>query len=572
MKKRTRLLCILTTCIMAASLTGCKATPKPVAENKAGDLKSIIPKDTVTLTVFSELANFQGEQTGWYAKILKDKFNVKLNIIKDANGVFATRMESGNLGDIIVFPSDPANYNAAVKGNALLDWEKDDLIKDYGPYIKDHMQAALDKNKTNSNGHLYGFGGGVGDNPNTVAPAYMGPDIRWDLYKKLGYPQINTLEDYVGVLADMQKLEPVSDKGKKTYGVSLFKDWDGNMPMMVKATAGLYGWDEFGFGLYNVQTGEYQDTLQKNGQYLRMLKFYNTLYQKGLFDPDSMTKTWDDEVESYKTGAAFLNVFQWMCEPEYNTPDHTSAGKVFEPVAAKDEKVIVSGVNIYGGSSNIAIGAKTQYPELCMAILNWMSSPEGYMITSYGPKGVTWDYDKKGSPYFTDLGNACQKNGDTELTGDYKGIKYSDGPKTSIGTWDSNCINPDAKDGASYSKDSWTSVQSAPVSSIEQDWRTKTGANNLAQYLTKNKQTVTSYGTTYTATQKSNELTTTWNQVKDIIVSTSWKAIYAKNDAEYNSIVDSMISNANAHGYADCVKYQQNEAKIRKGLEDKLKK
>ena len=31
---------------------------------------------TVTLTIYSQLANFSGEQMGWSAKILKDKFNV----------------------------------------------------------------------------------------------------------------------------------------------------------------------------------------------------------------------------------------------------------------------------------------------------------------------------------------------------------------------------------------------------------------------------------------------------------------------------------------------------------------
>ena len=33
-------------------------------------------EETITLTVYSELANVAGEQVGWSAKIPKDKFNV----------------------------------------------------------------------------------------------------------------------------------------------------------------------------------------------------------------------------------------------------------------------------------------------------------------------------------------------------------------------------------------------------------------------------------------------------------------------------------------------------------------
>ena len=102
----------------------------------------------------------------------------------------------------------------------------------------------------------------------------------------------------------MQEICPTTDTGKKTYAVSMFSDWDGDMVMFVKATAAIYGYDEFGFGLYDMNTQTYQDALDKNGMYLRCLKFYNTLYQRGLVDPDSMTQTFDDCYADYKDGAA----------------------------------------------------------------------------------------------------------------------------------------------------------------------------------------------------------------------------------------------------------------------------
>ncbi|MGF7430868.1 extracellular solute-binding protein [Thermoanaerobacterium thermosaccharolyticum] len=576
-----KIIAILATSAMVLfTLAGC--TPKitqtktnnsnAVSDNaKEGDIASIKPKNPITLTVYSQLANFQGEQTGWFAKVLLDKFNVKLNIVKDGDGVFATRLESGNLGDIVVFGNDSTDYQTAVKAGALLDWNKDNLLDDYGPYIKAHMQMALEKNKSISGGHVYGFGHDVGSTATEHSAPFYGPFIRWDLYKQLGYPKINTLEDFIPLLEKMQQLAPTSDTGKKTYGVSLFKDWDGNMVMFVKAMAALYGWDEFGFGLYNVNTGEYQDALKPGGEYLRMLKFYNTLYQKGLLDPNSMTQTFDDVTQTYKTGGAFFNIFDFMSSAIYNTPDHLKAGKAMMPLVASDQKNVAYGLNMYGGNRVWTIGAKTQYPELCMAIINWLSTPEGVMTNNYGPKGVTWDYDKEGRPILTQLGEKAMSDGNTELPAPYSG-KFSDGvDEINNTTWAIDSKNPDAKNGDTYNYKFWETRQSLPVSSIEQDWRDKMGVPNLDQYLVKNNQLAISLGTTYSATPMSNELTTTWNQVKQIIVNGSWKAIYAKSDAEFDSIVKDMTNQAYAHGYEDCVKYQQHEAEIRKSLDDKVR-
>ena len=109
------------------------------AEENTGSLEDIIPDETVTLTVFSQLANYSGEQLGWFAKIMLDKFNVKLNIVNAPEGVFATRMESGNLGDIILFGSDTDEYHQAIDAGMLLDWNEDNILAEYGPYINEHM-------------------------------------------------------------------------------------------------------------------------------------------------------------------------------------------------------------------------------------------------------------------------------------------------------------------------------------------------------------------------------------------------------------------------------------------------
>ncbi len=63
----------------------------------------------------SELANYSGEQVGWSAQLLLEKFNVVLNIIPEQDGVYETRMQSGDLGDIEIWGSDGENYTKNVE-------------------------------------------------------------------------------------------------------------------------------------------------------------------------------------------------------------------------------------------------------------------------------------------------------------------------------------------------------------------------------------------------------------------------------------------------------------------------
>ena len=63
----------------------------------------------------------------------------------------------------------------------------------------------------------------------------------------------------------------------------------------------------------------------------------------------------------------------------------------------EEAKPIVYGMNTQGGDRVTTIGAKTEYPDLCMEIINYFATPEGRMIYQYGPKGETWNYDKDGN-------------------------------------------------------------------------------------------------------------------------------------------------------------------------------
>lgn len=544
----------------ASALTGC------------GSKKN----EVIKLNVYSQLANFSGKQIGWSGDILKKKFNVELNIIPEGDGVFETRMTSGNLGDIVVWGADNDKYPLAVKNNLLFGWEDDNVLDEYGPYIKKNMPDALKKNKeltkTITNGasdKLYGFGANVALNSKDHESFFYTWDTRWDLYKKLGYPKIKNLQDYHKMLKNMQKLCPSDDSGNKVYAVSLWPDWDDAMVMYVKAMAtAYYGYDELALGLYDPTNGKYHDALEENGPYLEMLKWFNDLYQDGLIDPDSMTQTYDEMIAKVQNGGTLFSIFNYSGSLGYNTKEHTSAGKLMYCMKPEDASPIVYGMNTQGGDRVWSIGAKTEYPEKCMEIINYLATPEGRMTMEYGPKGYTWDYDDQKHAYLTDVGMKCQKDKNTTMGGGYKG-SYHDGElQINNVTWSLDASNPDS-DGETYNKESWASYNATPSSDIEKDWRDKTGCTTINEYMEKGKYTVAP-GTSFSKETQDTTLKTTWNQVTTEIKNSSWKAIYAKSDKKFDSVVASMKKSAKKYGYDKCVEWSRNQASRRKALEDAI--
>lgn len=549
--------------LCAAMTTGLLSGCGNAAGNKSGE--------PVTITVFSQLANYSGEQSGWSGDILLEKLNVILNIVPDLQGAYQTRMEAGNLGDIVVFGSNGDQYINAVKAGLLLDWNEDDLVKTYGPYIYEHMQNAMAQNADISGGTTYGFGHNVASSTADHASFMYTWDVRWDLYKELGYPEVKNYNDLVELFKKMKEICPTDENGKATYALVLWPDWDGTMAMYPKSTAtAYYGYDEFEMGLYDPVTGDFYDCLDPDGPYIEALKFYNDLYQNDLLDPDSMTCTYDYVREKTSAGGTFFSIFGYAGNELYNSEEHKAEGKMMLPVKPEEANPIVYGMSTIGSNRIWAIGAKTAEPELCMEVINYLCTPEGRMTMEYGPQGLCWDYDENGKTYFTELGRKCKADQETSMEGTgYKGTFHDGMLQINNTTWDLDAVNPDSA-GERYNYKFWASNLTETEYAIEQDWRDYTGCLTPEDYFEGKNYTVSPIST-YTATEKGDEFQTKWDQTKKCIVDGSWKAMYAKSDTEFNEIVKQMIKDANAYYYQECVEWSKQEAARRKAAEDALK-
>jgi multiple sugar transport system substrate-binding protein/putative aldouronate transport system substrate-binding protein len=532
--------------------------------------------EPITLTVYSQVANYSGLQTGWAADIILDKFNVKLNIVPESDGTFQTKMADNDLGDIIIWGSNTDQYSQAVKAGLLYNLEEDDILKENAPYVYENMQDALNKNKNltatimddENDTTLYGWGGEVATSSENHQSFFYTWDTRWDLYKELGYPEVKNMDDMASLLKKMQKLDPKDDSGNKTYAVSLWPDWDDAMVMYVKATAtAYYGYDELGIGLYDPATGTYHDALEENGPYLEMLKWYNNLYRDGLVDPNSMTQTYDQMSEKVINGGVLFSIFNYSGSLAFNTDGHLKDGQYMYCMKPSDASPIVYGMSTLGTGYITSIGANCEYPELALEVLNYFCTPTGRLEYAYGPEDECWYIDDDGYSHLTELGEACRSDLKTQMT-EHEGT-FQDGQlQMAVSTWNIDATNPETS-GETYNADNWASTQEASKYDIEQDWKDYTGCTGINDYMEKGKYTV-SPGTEYTKSAQSDELKTTWKQVTDCIKNQSWKAIYAKTDAEFNKAVAKMRKDTKGYGYDECLKWSQNEAATRKSLEDQL--
>ena len=398
-------------------------------------------------------------------------------------------------------------------------------------------------------------------------------DLRWDLYKELGYPEVNTIDDLYNLFVSMKEICPTDEAGNETYAVSMWPDWDGNMVMYVKAFATCYwGYDEMGFGLYDVETGKYHDALEPDGPYLKSLKFFNKLYQAGLVDPNSITQTYDKMSEKAQNGGIFYSIFDYAGSQLYNSEEHLSAGKAMYPMVPKDASPLCYGMNVMGGNRVWTIGANTEYPELCMAIINYLTTPEGYMTYWYGPKDVCWYYDENGNSCLTELGEQAYKDRKgTIMPAEWGGISFNEGTfQANNTTWSRDASNPDSN-GETYNCDNWVSRRADTDYDILNDWRDRTGCYNAQEYLNTTNYKV-SLATSYSESSKSDELEIIWEQVKNTIVTSSWNAIYAESDEEFDKIVADMTAKVKEYDpNGECLAWCENEAAIRCGLEDQVR-
>lgn len=572
MKKK--IISLMLCAVMGASLmTGCGGDSDTSSAASGGANSDGTYSDFITVDVFAGQANYQGLQSGWFAKVVKDKFNMELNIIAPnvAGGgdtLFQTRSAAGDLGDLILTNADGGRLQNLVTAGLVMDMT--DLLAD-AENVHQYDTAIETVNELAGAEGIYAIPSEVSQSAPTEASESLeptfGPYLRWDAYKAVGYPEIKDLDGLLDVLKQMQEAVPTSDSGKQTYALSFFKDWDGNMMNNAKQPTCFYGYDELGFVLAKADGSDYQDITASDSMYMKVLEFFYKANQMGLVDPESTTQNYDTMFAKYQDGQILFSFWPWLGQSAYNTANHKAEGKGFMLADIDNMQIFSYGCQPNGNAKHcIMIGSQAEDPQRLADFIDWLYSPEGVMTAEMGPEGLNWEV-QDGQPVLTDFGKKALYGEEVAVPEEYGSGNWQDGV-SALNFKAENYKDTNPELGVPYDYTLWDSVLAENNTALDLDWQEHMGATTTMEFLENNNKIMVAPGSGFAAPEEDSQITTLRGQCKATIVDTSWQMIFASSDEEFTSLQQQMQDTLEGLDYQTVLDYdmdlahQQNDARV----------
>ena len=546
-----------------------------------GKVLKIKPKEPLTLKVYSQFINkdfFSNSETfilpdSNFAKLLKTNFNVQFE--------FVSSVEDATQADIFILDSSTDFYKTNIENQAFLNWETDDLLKTWAPYLEKYFKAPLQKNRFQNSAQKYVHG--IPTNLTLFSYETQTPIYNWQLESNyfsqtielLKNKEIKTLDDFFAILqciktpskiidlnsqyqVENQKAETKTEseveneesivsesleeeaeieneevqaaedlekllqtlnqqdlERKKIYALSLYKDSekkpDHELNIFAKEfVASYFGQESFYLGFYDSKTGKFQSPLEKNSVYIQALKFLNKLYQNDLINPKSEKYTKKQFLQDYQNNVAF-----WKYSPIFQ---ESPSENQFTTVFPEDSSPIIYGKSVYGSENLWTISATSEHPELCLAIINYISTPEGILSLLYGPKKENWNI-KKGNLEL--ISQTTQENQNSQISQYNKILEFP---------VDFNSINP-----LTNKKYTFVTQQSPQTNQTNQP---KENQQNAKDYNYKNSTIVPI--TLYKKAEIPEDFTESYKNLSILINTKSHQAIFAKNSADFDKIISEL--------------------------------
>lgn len=555
MKKAKIISAITMMAVSAALLCSCGNGKKAGAAGKP-----------MTLEIYDVAANYQGMQSGWFAKVVKDKFNIELNIIAPqvaGDAIFQTRASSGNLGDIVLL--EPTQFNDCLEAGLIKDIS--DKITGCSNLMKfDKQISTFNKGLPgNSAGKYYGIPCEMMDTSPTSVTAeriYSLPQLRWDLYNKIGAPELKDLDDLLDAFVEIRKVHPTNEKGDPAYPLSLWPDWDGGDGMIGIANVvqlnTWYGEKIKGSAILKDDGKTFYPLTQKDGSYYKMLKFLYKAKQMGVVDPDSGTQDWNSVCAKISNGQVDFIWYTWEIG-FWNTTARYADGTAFCFIPVMDQKYYTDSDAYFGSGRVFGVGSKVDAAkyERIMQFLDWYASPEGATIQHAGLEG--FNYKKLPNGKFEQMNdNALMDN--LPVPAEFGGGGYSDG-NNAINQWicKSECTNP--LTGEIYAPQYWASYKEKNMTQMRRDWEKKYDATDATNWMMKNNKLVVSPSVSVALPSDTPDISIIRNQVNQAVCDASWKMIFAKDDADFDKQWAALATECDGFGFQelykfDCAKHQ----------------
>ena len=568
----------LSTLLAASMLAGCGSTDTGSSSSGGGTAaKTESKSDTSTTTTtggdtaaaatvshdedytvdfYNVAANFQGVQSGWYGKIVKDKFNLDLNIIApqvagDGQTLYQTRCAAGALGDLIIL--DNADAQECIEAGLVHDLT--DVIENY-PNIARYMSQIKEFNSMMGDGtKIYAIPLEMNNNGPTAYKqlhVYSYPRMGWDMYNEVGAPDLKNLDDLLACLKDIQTAHPTNDNGDPAYAISLWKDWDSYFMENVAQLTKWYGQEVNGSVLIGTDNSIAPLT-DKNGAYYKMLKFFYQANQMGLVDPDSATQDWNAIVSKMQDKRVYLYWYSWQYG-FWNTPAKGNEGTNYIEIPVADTNLYQTSDTYYGDGRVLCVGSQVSDENFArlMEFLDWYASPEGVQIQHGGTEGLI--YTVENGKYTLTEDGLNRFSAEVIVPDEMGGGNWNDG-NNQINQWIvASCdINPNTNEP--YATDMWSTTIEMNQTKTTKEWTEKFGAADDVEYLLNNKMMTVVPSINMALAIDSTDISLIRKQCGDIIKDSSWRMVFAKDDADFESQWDAMASQLDGLGWADLVSF-----------------
>lgn len=545
----------------AASTNTAEAT-KDTAESTPAGIDHTNP---LTLEVYDVAANYQGTQSGWFAKVVKDKFNLELNIIApqasgDGEALYQTRTAAGKLGDIILLDNSP-----------LQDCIKAGLIADISSDVQNstNLNQYYEQYKTfnsglegNSEGKLYGLPCQITNtSPTTYSEdtVYISPMLPWDYYTEVGSPEMKNLDDLLNVLEKIQKAHPTNDAGNPNYAISLWPDWDKGGTQITMETATqltkTYGYEVNGSIMLG-NTGDMKEVTDDDGAYYKILHFFYEANQRGLVDPDSGSQNWDNACTKMKNKQVLMFWYNWQ-RGFWNTPDRANERNAYIYAPVADMNFYQPSDSYFGDGRAFALGAHMEGNDRARAIefLDWLISPEGLQYIHHGIPD--WSYTKGDDGKYTLTENGLYGLMENRTVPDEWGGGGFDDGNSKINQWPlhSVSINPNTKEP--YNSNYWASYLEANKTTMTKEWTEKYGGENQVKYLESTGQLKPVPNVNIILPSDTTDVALIRSQCATLICDTSWRMVFAGSEDEFKSMWADMKTQLQGLDWSQLVEFDK---------------
>lgn len=555
--------------VMLLGLAACGNTNEPVVKNPnitptVNNSGEPIDKDALpVLNVYPYTALSSGVDTGYRSDVYA-RNGFQVNIWAWSGEKTNSILTSGNLPDIM-YVDVGENLDTLIETGKVLNLE--DYL-DNLPNLNDnpHMENALEyirASLSSGTGSAYCLPVAIGYYTQGALNPIAGNilKLKWDVYEKIGSPEIKDYWQLLDVMEEMLKAMPNHPDGSKMYGTVLNSGFDstywGCMTYWFAQQGYMYNNLKFLLEL-NMTTSEMKSILEDNSMYYQGLKWYNAAMRRGLIDPDSINT--DRATQATKVDNGYVMV------PMGSLPGYPGGG--YYPYQIDGLQTYYP-TEAYIPGRVMVINAETEHLAECLAYLNMMCTPEQVFELQNGPEGDIWQ-EENGVISYTEKYQEWIDQGNP-----VNGFPMSDGaeysstlnlPSTFIGgestKWkdaDGNAVTVAL--GLKEAESAYMAMDAFKA------WQEDTGYETPRDMIKDESfslSTLPEYDQFkgYLSDKPEDEMMVLMQSaLKEIVCTASWKMVYAKTDEEFETLWNQMVKDCNESGAQELIQWRLDDVK-----------